>query len=243
MPKHFDPDPIFTFNGFKADVVAEATTANGVAVDGVLCKDGSIVTADSGSIEVDTVNEATSANGVTVDGVLIKDSTVKTDTIVEKTSAAGVSIDGFKGKDGGFICADGATGEVDTINEATAGAGVTVDGALIKDGAVTARYPVVAVTADGAITVPSGNTTYFITKAGVAAMTLADPTATTHDGLRLTFISVGAHAHTLDLVTGINGGAADVGTWGGAAGDGVVIEAYQAKWYQVPGGNANVTFA
>lgn len=103
--------------------------------------------------------------------------------------------------------------------------------------------PIAAVTADGAIAVPSVNTTYFITKAGVAAMTLVDPTATTHDGLRLTFVATTANAHTLDLVTGINGGAADVGTFGGAAGDGVTIIAYQGAWYQVPGSNTNVSFA
>lgn len=104
--------------------------------------------------------------------------------------------------------------------------------------------PIVAVTADGAIAVPTVNTTYFITKAGVAAMTIVAPTATTHDGIRLTFISATANAHTLDMASsGINEGSADIGTWGGAKGDGVTIIAYQAHWYQVPGSNANVTFA
>lgn len=105
------------------------------------------------------------------------------------------------------------------------------------------QNPVSAVTADGAIAVPSVSTQYFITKAGVAAMTLVDPTATTHDGIVLTFISGTANAHTLDLVTGINGGAADIGTYGAAAGNGVSIVAYQGVWYQMPGSNTNVTFA
>lgn len=142
-----------------------------------------------------------------------------------------------------FTALSGSTIATNTIAETTAGSGVTIDGVLVKDTAVTARNPVVAVTADGAITVPNGNTTYYITKAGVAAMTLVDPTVTTHDGLRLTFIAATANAHTLDLVTGINGGAADVGTFGGAVADGVVIEAYQGVWYEVPGGNANVSWA
>jgi hypothetical protein len=73
---------------------------------------------------------------VTVDGVLLKDGGVTTDTIIEESSAAGVTIDGFKAKDGGFIAADGATGELDTLNEATSAAGVTVDGVLIKDGGI-----------------------------------------------------------------------------------------------------------
>jgi hypothetical protein len=142
-----------------------------------------------------------------------------------------------------FTALSGSTIATNTIAETTAGSGVTIDSALVKDGAVTARNPVIAVTADGAVSVPNGNTTYYITKAGVAGMTLVDPTATTHDGLRLTFIAATANAHTLDIVTGVNGSAADVGTFGGALGDGVTIEAYQGVWYQVPGSNTNVTWA
>lgn len=103
-----------------------------------------------------------------------------------------------------------------------------------------------AVTANGAIPIPSYSKSFFITKAGVAAMTLGDPTATTHDGVRLTFISTTAQAHTLDNSAGSgffsSGGASkDVATFGGAIGDGLVIEAYQGKWYIVPGGSLNVT--
>lgn len=91
------------------------------------------------------------------------------------------------------------------------------------------------VTADGAIAVPTENTTYFITKAGVAAMTLVDPTATTHDGIELTFISVTANAHTLSNAagSGFNAGGAgsDVGTFGGAKGDNITIVAYQGDWF------------
>jgi hypothetical protein len=43
--------------------------------------------------------------------------------------------------------------------------------------------------------------------------------------------------------TGLNGGSADIGTFGGAKGDGVTLIAYNQHWYQVPGSNANVTFA
>ena len=62
--------------------------------------------------------------------------------------------------------------------------------------------PVTAVTADGAIAVPAVSRTYFVTKAGVAAMTIVDPTATTHDGISLTFISTTAQAHTLSNAAG-----------------------------------------
>lgn len=212
-----------TFNSLsgstiKTNTIAETTAASGVTIDSVLLKDGGAVFADGATIEVDTVNEATAAAGVTADGVLLKD--------------------------GGIVCADAATLEVDTVNEATAGAGVTLDSVLCKDGAVKALDTIATVTADGAVAVPTGNTTFFITEnADGATMTLVDPTATTHDGLRLTFISTTAQAHSLDLVTGINGGAADVGTWGGAVGDAVAIIAYQGVWYALPGQNVNVTWA
>lgn len=113
------------------------------------------------------------------------------------------------------------------------------DGVTVASGAVAAKNPVVAVTADGAIAVPSGNTDYFITKAGVAAMTIADPAnnAATN-GKRLQFISATANAHTLDNSAGSgffsSGGATkDVATWGGAIGDRLTIEAYAGKWYIV----------
>jgi hypothetical protein len=102
---------------------------------------------------------------------------------------------------------------------------------------------VTLVTADGAIAIPTVNTTYIITKAGVAAMTIVAPAAG-DNGVRLTFISATANAHTLDMAsTGLNEGSADIGTFGGAKGDGVTLIAYNQHWYQVPGSNANVTFA
>ena len=127
---------------------------------------------------------------------------------------------------------------------------ITASGGVVGDvtGNVVggAKNLVTAVTADGAISIPTVNRSYFITKAGVAAMTIADPTATTHDGVRLTFIATTAHAHTLSNAAGSgffsSGGATkDVATFGGAIGDGIVIEAYQGKWYIVPGGSLNAT--
>lgn len=172
-------------------------------------------------------------------------SVIETNTINETTAASGVTIDSVLLKDGGAVFADGATIEVDTVNEATAAAGVTLDGVLLKDGTSRHLTPVVAVTANGAISIPSGNTDYYITKAGVAAMTIADPTPTTHDGLTLTFIATTANAHTLDNSAGSGfnaaGAGGDVGTFGGAIGDNIVIKAYQGKWYVVS--KVNVTLA
>lgn len=122
---------------------------------------------------------------------------------------------------------------------------VTASGGFTGDLTGGVKEPVGAVTANGAITIPAASKSFFITKAGVAAMTIGNPTATTHDGVRLTFISTTANAHTLDNSAGAgfnDGGAAkDVGTFGGAKGDNIVIEAYQGKWYVVSA--VNVTLA
>lgn len=167
-----------------------------------------------------------------------------TDTIGELTSAAGVTIDSVLLKDGGATLSGALA--VDTVAEKTSAAGVTIDGVLIKDTVVYGRTPVGAVTADGAITITAYNKTFFVTKAGVAAMTIADPTATTHDGVTLTFVATTANAHTLSNAAGSgffsSGGASkDVATFGGAIGDGFTIIAYQGKWYIDPRGSTNIT--
>lgn len=142
----------------------------------------------------------------------------------------------------------GSTIATNTIAETTAASGVTIDGVLVKDTAVLGRTHILAVSTVGAnaITIPAYNVHYFITAAGVSAMTIADPTATTHDGVTLTFIAATANAHTLSNAAGSGffssgGGTKDVATWGGAIGDGFSIIAYQGKWYIDPRGVTNIT--
>jgi hypothetical protein len=103
-----------------------------------------------------------------------------------------------------------------------------------------------AVTADGAIAVPSQDMVYFITKGTAAALTIVDPTATTHDNRKLTFVSTTAAAHTLDNSAGAgfwsSGGASkDIATFGAAIANGLTIIAYQGKWYIDPRGNTGIT--
>lgn len=190
------------------------------------------------SYAADTIAESTSGAGVTVDGVLLKDSQVTTDVINEKTGAAGVTVDGVLLKDSQVT--------TDQINEKTSAAGVTIDGVLLKDTIAHGRTPVGAVSGDGAITIPTYNKIFFITKAGVAAMTIVDPTSGTHDGVTLTFIATTANAHTLSNAAGSGffssgGSSKDVATFGGAIGDGLSIIAYQGKWYIDPRGVTNVS--
>lgn len=87
------------------------------------------------------------------------------------------------------------------------------------------------ITADGAISIANG--LVILNKAGAIAATLASPAATTDDGKLLVIVSITAQAHTVTLTAGFNGGGAskDVATFGGAIGDGLVLVAYQGKWY------------
>lgn len=98
-----------------------------------------------------------------------------------------------------------------------------------------------AVSADGAITIKDG--TAWLTKAGVAATTLAAPTATTDDGKTLVVYATTANAHTVTQTTpGFNNGgaASDVATFGGAIGDNLVLRAYQGAWYVVSSVNGTL---
>lgn len=94
-----------------------------------------------------------------------------------------------------------------------------------------ARKPHQVASASGAVVIKES--TVVITKAGVAALTIADPAAA-DDGIEMTFISATAQAHTLSNAagSGFNAGGAgsDVGTFGGAIGDGITIVAYNTKW-------------
>lgn len=116
----------------------------------------------------------------------------------------------------------------------------TLTGMLIANGGI--KLPVQHMTANGAVTILSG--LVILDKAGVLAATLADPTATTDDGKMLIVLSITAQAHTLTLVSGLNGAGAgaDVGTFGAAVGNGVVLIAYGGYWYEVPAAKLNVTF-
>ena len=183
MPKHFDPAPEFNVTDWKADVIAEFTSAAGVTIDGVLLKDSTVKT--------DTIVEKTSATGVTADGVLLKDggivcadaATIEVDTINEATSAAGVTADGVLLKDGANygnnpVQALTATGAI-TINNgvvflnhatvviaATLDAPVAGDELLIVDGSASG-------TAAHTVTLPAG-VTFNVTGNNTATLNAPD---------------------------------------------------------------------
>lgn len=85
--------------------------------------------------------------------------------------------------------------------------------------------------ASGAVP-PHTSHTYIITKAGVAALTLAAPTATTDDGVVISFLSATANAHTVTATGLLQTGSAsvNVATFAAQPGAGVSLVAYQGKW-------------
>ncbi len=93
--------------------------------------------------------------------------------------------------------------------------------------------------ASGAVTIKES--TVYITKAGVAALTIADPTTGVADGTTMVFISTTTNAHTLTFTTGPNGTSTHLATFGGAKGDGLTITAYAANWYIVTKTNVNLS--
>lgn len=133
--------------------------------------------------------------------------------------------------------ADLIESELEQLDQVTPGT-AAASKALVADANKEVRgvgigRKVTVAAADGAIAVKTG--TVYITKAGVAALTLADPTATTDDGCELAIIAATAHAHTVSNAAGsgfnAGGAGADVGTFGGARGDSMLLEAYQGVWY------------
>lgn len=89
--------------------------------------------------------------------------------------------------------------------------------------------------ANGAISIPDrGSKLVFISKGTAANMTLAAPTATTHDGVIIDIVSTTAAAHTITATTiGFNAGdaASDVCTFSAAIGNQLRVVAYQGEWY------------
>jgi hypothetical protein len=87
--------------------------------------------------------------------------------------------------------------------------------------------------ASGAITIPAGmRKTVFITNLGIAALTLANPVATTDDGKELLIVSESAYAHTVtENTTAFAPGGHKIGTFSAVVGDKIRLMAFNAVWY------------
>lgn len=182
---------------------------------------------DSHALNPNTDNVSDIGNG----SVNPRDVNVSRKVVVGKASVATGQID-LAGTTSGVISvkvADAAGTRTLTI----ADPGVASQFALQEAPTVAAE--------DGAIAVKSG--VVVITKGSAAALTIADPTATTDDFKILKIIAATAHAHTVSNAagSGFNAGGAgtDVGTFGGAKGDNIVLMAYQGDWFVIS--KVNVT--
>jgi hypothetical protein len=93
------------------------------------------------------------------------------------------------------------------------------------------KKKMVALSASGAIA-PRQGQSYVITKAGVAALTLAAPTAGADDGTIIEITSGTAFAHTLTATGLFNTGSTNVNlaTLAAFAGATLVLMAYNGKW-------------
>src|SRR4030095_2159419 len=89
---------------------------------------------------------------------------------------------------------------------------------------------------------PAGDLTYVITKATAAAIVLAAPSKA-QNGLRLTFRSATAAAHTITYAAGVYGdaGASDIATFAALVGASATFEANAGTWGVIA--LANVTAA
>jgi hypothetical protein len=96
----------------------------------------------------------------------------------------------------------------------------------------------IVLSAAGAVTAVAPYATYAITAAGAIALTLAAPT---EDGIELTLVDEGGHAHTLVATgagspptAGLNGGTTNNKlTWNGTAGSGAVIYSRNGFWWTI----------
>lgn len=106
-----------------------------------------------------------------------------------------------------------------------------LDVGALKVGAGGVIKQLLVISASGAVA-PRAAASYVITKAGVAALTLAAPTATTDDGTEITITSNTANAHTLTATGLLQTGSASVNlaTFAASAGAGLTLIAYQGKW-------------
>jgi len=102
--------------------------------------------------------------------------------------------------------------------------------------------PRISYSVNGAITLPTVDTTVYLAKSGVAAMTLQAPNK---DQTNTVVIQADtANAHTVTNTTpGFNNGgtASDVATFGGAIGDNFVVRAQAGVWNVIA--TRNVTLA
>ncbi len=114
--------------------------------------------------------------------------------------------------------------------------GLTSDFTQFVTGDGLAGAPVVSYGVSGAITVPIVNQTIYLTKAGVAVMTLAAPANDQTN--QVTIVSLTANAHTLTYTAGFyqNTTSSDVVTFPATSGACWIFQAKNGLWNATLGG-------
>lgn len=84
-------------------------------------------------------------------------------------------------------------------------------------------------TAAGAIAIAKGAA--LLNAGSAAAMTLAAPTAGTHDGLELTIVALDAFAYTVTAPANAINGNKHIATWTAAVGNNINLIAWNGAWY------------
>ena len=96
------------------------------------------------------------------------------------------------------------------------------------------KSTITAALVNGAVSIANG--TVVFTKAGVAAMTLAAPTAA-QEGTTIVFTSGTANAHTLTatglIEDGVTGGAKNLATFAAFVGSSLTLQAVNLKWHVI----------
>lgn len=236
------PDPAGVFTGANlAQALANITSqnANNATYDaaiaalsaGVLTSGASGLIAHAGGTQAAALALTAAINSVGTVGTIA-------DSVKLPASAAGAICVVINDAALSLQCFGAST---DTIDDVATATGIAVPG---KSTAVfwcpvagkwysTSRsfLALGTITADGAV-LPRVAQTYVITKAGVAVLTLAAPTATVDDSKVIVITSNTANAHTLTATGLFQTGTATVNlaTFAAFAGASITLMAYQGKW-------------
>lgn len=126
------------------------------------------------------------------------------------------------------------TGTAASVSSLAVSGNSVLTGTSVLTGLTTygpVKSTLTVISADGAVDQHT-SANYVVTKAGVAAMTLAAPTVTTDDGLIIVVVSNTSNAHTLTAtgLLGTGSAAVNVATFAANLGAGLKLMAYQGKW-------------
>jgi len=183
----------------------------------------------------DTTIKVTATTGFAV-GQAIR---VDNEIMAQSAAAVGTVIPVRRGLEGSAqiahgILADVVTGLAGDWPSAPAGESVAVPPA---PGRRSVGVDTTFATAD----FPPGDTTYVITKATAAALTVGAPSKA-QNGLRLTFLSATAAAHTVTSAAGFYGDTtgSDIATFAAKVGASMTIEAQAGGWGVIALGNVTI---